>query len=792
MKLFNAGLGSALLLGLMVPASAYAQAQSRVLEEVLVTARKQSETLQDVPFSIAAMTEGKLQRSGATDLESMATNVAGISIQNLGPGQSQVSIRGISAGQIVRDQPGVKEQVGVYVDESVISMSLFTPDLDFYDINRVEVLRGPQGTLFGSGSLSGTVRYISNQPEIGAFGGSVEGTGESVTDGGEGGSIKGHINVPLSELAAFRGVAYSQQYAGYIDALQPNGKTKDDVNDGTRTGGRLALLLQPSESLSITPRVIFQSIDMDGFNREDDYNVLANPYTTTRPPVTLGDYEQYLQREESFEDDFLLMDLTVDLQLNDDLSLLSVSSYTDREVRVVRDASALNASILGGSFGEPEAVYTLDAPLFDDTDAEVITQELRLTGVNGPLQWVAGVFYSEIERHYGQSLFVAGFTDSGQNVAPTTAGERARKDELYYSDIPYQLDQYAVFGELSYDLSERTMVVVGARFFDYEETRVLTFDGIYNTTILDRKGETSSDGVSPRVMLRHDLNDQVMINAQISQGFRLGGINDPLNEPLCSDADKVTFGGNDTFDDETLTNYEVGTKMTLMGGAATLNASVFYSDIEDLQATVNAGTCSSRIVYNVPEAHSTGVEVEFFSRPTSNLEVGLSASFVEAELDSDVTSTDDNGVSSIVGGIREGNELPTAPGFELAATATYFFPVFDSWEGYATATLQYVGSRYTQIADQENNSRGVAELYPNVGGPLTQDTYEYDREQDDYQTVNLRLGARNDQWDTAIFIRNATDEKAELSLDTERGGNARVGHHVNQPRTIGVTARYRF
>ena len=173
MRLFNAGVGSALLLGLMVPASAYAQAQSRVLEEVLVTARKQSETLQDVPFSIAAMTEGKLQRSGATDLESMATNVAGISIQNLGPGQSQVSIRGISAGQIVRDQPGVKEQVGVYVDESVISMSLFTPDLDFYDINRVEVLRGPQGTLFGSGSLSGTVRYISNQPEIGAFGGSV-------------------------------------------------------------------------------------------------------------------------------------------------------------------------------------------------------------------------------------------------------------------------------------------------------------------------------------------------------------------------------------------------------------------------------------------------------------------------------------------------------------------------------------------------------------------------------------------------------------------------------------------
>ena len=135
----------------------FAQTEQTVLEEVVVTARKRSETLQDVPFSIAAKTEAQLRRSGATNLETMADGVAGLAVQNLGPGQSQVAIRGISAGQIVRDQPGVKEQVGVYLDESVISLSLFTPDLDFYDTNRVEVLRGPQGTLFGSGSLAGTI-----------------------------------------------------------------------------------------------------------------------------------------------------------------------------------------------------------------------------------------------------------------------------------------------------------------------------------------------------------------------------------------------------------------------------------------------------------------------------------------------------------------------------------------------------------------------------------------------------------------------------------------------------------
>ncbi len=780
-----------------LPLTVSAQGNGNALEEVVVTARKQAETLQDVPFSIAAMTEGKLKRSGATDLESMATNVAGISIQNLGPGQSQVSIRGISAGQIVRDQPGVKEQVGVYFDESVISMSLFTPDLDFYDINRVEVLRGPQGTLFGSGSLSGTVRYISNVATPDQLSGSVQVGGETVDEGSEGGNIKGHINVPLSDTVALRAVGYAQQYAGYIDARQPDGSVNEDVNEGERTGGRIALSIQPTEALNIIPRVVFQSIDMDGFNREDDYNMLANPYTTSRPPVSLGDYEQFTQLEESFEDDFLLVDLTINYDINENLTLTSVSSYTDRDVLVLRDATALNGSITGGSFGENEANYTLDAPLYDETEAEVLTQELRLSGVEGPVQWLAGVFYSDVERRYGQSLQVAGYDASARTTAPDstdpneTLGANA-VDELFYSDIPYQLEQYAVFGEVSYDLNDKTMLVVGARFFDYEEKRTLNFDGIYNASVLNQKSKVSSDGISPRVMLRYDVNDDVMLNAQVSKGFRLGGINDPLNEPLCSDPDKATFGGNDSFDDETLTNYEVGSKMTLFGGAGTFNVSAFYSDIKDLQATVTAGTCSSRIVYNVPEAHSAGMEVELFVRPFSNFEFGFSASYVRAEIDSDVTSTDDNNVTSVVGGIREGNELPTAPGFELAATATYYFPVFETWEGYFNTTYQNVGSRYTQLADQENGSNGVASLYSNVGGPLTQSTYEYDRELSAYQIVNLRLGARNDSWDTALFVRNATNEQAELSLDTERGGNARVGHHVNQPRTIGITARYNF
>ncbi|WP_246048178.1 TonB-dependent receptor plug domain-containing protein [Hankyongella ginsenosidimutans] len=144
-----------------------------------------------MPFSINALTSKDIERLNANSIEDLSRNVAGLTIQNLGPGQSQVSIRGTSAGQIVRDQPGVKEQVGIYIDESVISLSLFTPDLDFYDLNRVETLRGPQGTLFGSGSIGGTIRYITNQPKLDKFEGSAEGNVNVTGGGGVGGHIKG-------------------------------------------------------------------------------------------------------------------------------------------------------------------------------------------------------------------------------------------------------------------------------------------------------------------------------------------------------------------------------------------------------------------------------------------------------------------------------------------------------------------------------------------------------------------------------------------------------------------------
>src|SRR6266403_1367942 len=216
--------------GLPFVASAQ-QIDQTAIQEVIVTATKRAENLQDVPFSVSATSQDQIRDSGAINIVDLARSVAGLAIADLGPGQSQMAIRGISSGQVIRDQPGVKEQVGVYLDESPISVALVTPDIELFDLYRFEVLRGPQGTLFGSGSEAGTVRYITRQPQIGKFEAITDASLEDVAHGDVGGSIRGALNVPLTDVAAARIAVYWHHLPGFIDAVQPGGSVKKDVND---------------------------------------------------------------------------------------------------------------------------------------------------------------------------------------------------------------------------------------------------------------------------------------------------------------------------------------------------------------------------------------------------------------------------------------------------------------------------------------------------------------------------------------------------------------------------------
>jgi iron complex outermembrane recepter protein len=766
------------------------------LQAITVTATLREEALSEVPFSVAAPTAADLRERGAQNIEEIAANVAGFSVQNLGPGQSQVAIRGASSGQIARDQPGVKEQAGVYLDESPISLSLFTPDLDLFDVARVEVLRGPQGTLFGSGSLAGTVRYITNQPELGLTSTFGEVGTSQVLSGGIGANVKLGANVPIGSRAAGRVALFYNQLGGYMDALQPTGRVEKNVNGGTRVGLRGALRFEPNASFTITPRVVYQTVRMDGWNRIDAFNILANPYTTSRPPVTLGERELFTQIPEPFTDNYTLGDLNMRYDFGK-ANLTSVTSYSYRDILVVRDAGALTSSITGGTIGLPEDIYTLNSPLDDATKAHVFTQELRLAGGDTRARWVVGGFLSKNQRKYGQNLLVSGF-ESASGVP--TQGLRAPRDVLFYSDLSYDLNQTAVFGEATLSATKTLDLTAGVRYFKFDEDREQVFDGIFandntGTALVSTPGSTSADGVAPRFIASFRATNTLTFNAQASKGFRLGGINDPLNEPLCTAEDLATFRGRDSWVNETAWNYEVGAKSQFMGGRASLNVSAFHMDISDLQLIVTAGSCSSRLVFNVPKAISQGAEIELTAAPNQYLNFAVSGTLNNSELRSTLTSTDTAGTVSVVSGIEEGNRLPSVPKVQVAASATLRRPLRSGASGFFTASYNHVGSRFTQI-DDEAAGFGTVNLTSfeenTIGGPLTTSTFQFDPELPAYNLVNLRIGVTRASWEAALFLNNVTDERALLALDRERGTLARVGYLTNQPRTLGVNLTFNY
>ena len=517
-----------------------------------------------------------------------------------------------------------------------------------------------------------------------------------------------------------------------------------------------------------------------------------------------------------FEDKTLLLDNAIKWNVNDLFEATYVASYTKRDLLASRDSSALGGSI-GVSFGLPPAAVLLPSNLRDTTEVEQVTHEVRVRSNDaGAFQWQAGVFYSNLKRDYSQRLptpghdsyiqtalddpssivrkYVVGGTQyEGRPLSDIYHGFTER-DSPYLSDLSYDLRQVAVFGEATYTFFDRLGVTAGLRWYDWEEDKTFKSGAIYSN--LDSQYEkvtVSSNGLTPRFMVNYDATDHVVVNAQASRGFRLGGVNDPLNKSLCGD-DYDTYVVHKRFKDETLWNYEVGLKSSF--DRVTLNGSLFYADIENLGMNVDAGECSSRVTISVPEAHTMGGELEFSVQPTDALLVTFAGSYVEAEFDSTVYDTGGN----VQDGIKDGNRIPSVPNWQISAVATYAMPaLLNSRESYITASWQFVGSQITQSGDQETGrfpSRLFTGLTPNevlTGTALTDEQNFRDRmELDPYHLFNLNAGLLYDTWEVMLYVKNIMDENPQLSFDRERGGAARLAYRVGQPRTFGILSRFYF
>jgi outer membrane receptor protein involved in Fe transport len=608
------------------------------VERVVVTATKRQEMAQDVPNSIAVVTGRRLESYGIASSEDLTSQVAGLTATNLGPGEDKLFVRGLTDSVL----PGLSESiVGVYLDDARIVDDSADPDLKLIDIDRVEVLRGPQGTLYGAGSLSGLVRIVTNKPDFDAFDMSAASTVSVTEDGGLSGEYQGVVNAPLiDDTLAMRVVGYGGRDAGYVDnaRLRAADTNKTDVD-----GGRLSV----------------------GVNAGPAWTLLAN---VALQDTRAGDSQYFIQNLGAYNRDNLLSEPHSDLFLESGVTatgalgwaqLDSSTSFVDRSYRTQFDASDSWTSLTGFPAGPSP---------FDFHRANgAFTHETRLASQNGSSwQWLLGVFLDHRDEDFGSDLW--GPDLAGANVV---ARVETREDRL---------NQAAVFGEATYEFAPGFTFTAGARAFTAEHRVSAASSGLIVGAPVRFEGSTSQSGAAPKFALKYEPDPDTTFYAQYSEGYRLGGIN--------VDGPAGATGENEAnFDPDILRNYEVGTKLALFGGMAFANADIYYADWSNVQSDEIAPDGAFYIV-NAGRVRDPGFEFDFGASPLDGLDFEGNVFWNNASLSRG---------SALVNGNENG--LPGAPSASAAISAEYRFMLDSGYAAFIRMTNAYVGSSHLGFSE---------------------------------------------------------------------------------------------
>lgn len=788
----------------MVAPQAVAQqqgAQGRALEEIVVTATKREQGVQDIPISVMVMGEQQLEDLNITGMEDYIQLLPNVSFVTLGPGDGNVYIRGISSGG--ESGIGANPSVAVYLDEQPVTAvgSYLNPHI--YDVQRIEVLAGPQGTTFGANAQSGAMRIITNQPDTSGFSAGYSIDGSVPKSGDFGYLLEGYVNVPLSERAAVRLVGYVKEEGGYIDNIlgshtfrNGNVRTggadpvwdaiaadqtydnadivKENFNEATTIGGRAALGIDLNDNWTVTAGIVFQSLETEGVW---DHDPTLGDLVVSRllPDWSEDDWVQFSLKVEGQVAGGTLTATVADLD-RDQSSYVEYSLYNDYYVSYGFVQPYYSCYIGFGACEDPRG-YISSLGGWDSTNYEI----RYASDPERRFRWLVGAFYSEVENFNDGDWHVLGLAN--------IPGAFVEAPDIYWTTNfrrPYE--ETAFFGEASIDFSDQLSASASVRTFDYE-ARLDGFSGTvwwpcggwdpgHPDNNYGEGGCSASERLTEgsdevfRVSLDYSLNDDTMVYTAWGEGYRPGSLN-----RMCETRAISGIGGQGqsnigcAFNSDFLTSTEIGLKSTLMDGRMRINVAAYWQEWEDFQfSRLDTSISPLTLTFNVGNAESNGVEGDFTMLVADNWTLGGAFSYIyKSELTSDYwrnPPADPNAPGAAPPDAAAGTPLPRIPEWKWNLTSRYTWT--NDW--YLQGAFVYTGDSFNTLFE---------------GGTIPTAR----RTQQAYQVVNLAVGLDRQEWAAEFYVRNVADERGDVWINAV-SWDSRVT--INRPRTIGLAYRRRF
>lgn len=797
----RAGTLALLLAGTVLPAPIMAQqapdaaATADQGDEIVVTAQKREENLQAVPISIQALGTAKLEQYNVNNFNDYTKLLPSISFQTFQPGSTTVYFRGVASGGD-GNHSGSLPSVGSYLDEQPITTIGGTLDIHIYDMQRIEALAGPQGTLYGASSQAGTIRLITNKPELGKFDAAIDTEVNHVDHGSFGGKVEGFVNQPITDNIAIRLVGFYERDAGYIDNVPANfdigfgkntfgtgvainnaSKVKKDYNDTDIFGGRAALKIELDDNWTILPTFLAEDHKNHGFYGYD-------PSTGDLKVQHFGDELQH--------DRYWQAALTVEGKISN-FNLTYAGAYMDRHITSVSDytdyAVAYDALYNGGF----SAYFTNSAGAYIDPSQHIVghdhftklSQELRVASpVENRFRFVGGLFYQRQTHLIIQDYKIFGLTGATSvNGIPGT---------IWLTDQNRVDRDYAIFGDASFDITPTVTLTGGIRGFKYDNSLVGFFgfgDGYSGKTgvaacFKDTSGKFLSpilsgapctnlgvvsgntvspkhakgDGYTHRLNLTWKPSKDYLLYATWSRGFRPGGINRRSTIP--------------PYQADYLTNYEIGFKTTLADGAIRFNGAIFLENWKKFQFSF-LGANSFTEIHNGPDARIKGVEMDITTHPLQGVTLSGSGTYVDAKTRKNLCDVDDPTYTCASGTVLapKGTRLPVTPKLKLNATARYDFQLAEH-KSHLQAVIVHSSSASSDIRV------GPAAQIGRLSG---------------YTTVDFAAGTQLGSVSAEIYLQNAFDERAQISRNVLCGQcYNRPYIFSNTPQTVGLRLGWKY